>query len=155
MINIARIYARKKGKSGSKRPLVKAKWVIYNKEEIERIIIKLAKDKLQTAKIGLVLRDQYGVPSVKTVAGKTISKILKENDLTPKLPEDLFNLLKRAVNLRNHLERNKRDKHSKRGLELLESKVRRLGKYYVKTRKLPEGWKYDPEQAKLIVEKGG
>ena len=154
MINIARMYARRKGKSGSKKPLIDAKWTIYSKEEIERIIIKLANDKLQTAKIGLILRDQYGIPSVKAIAGKTVSKILEENDLTPKLPEDMFNLLKRAVNLRNHLEKNKRDKHSKRGLELVESKVRRLSKYYVKIKRVPEDWKYNPEQAKLIVEKG-
>ena len=151
---MARIYARKRGKSGSKKPLVAANWVSYSGEEVERLVVKIAKDGFQSAKVGLILRDQYGIPSVSAVTGKNITKILEENELSPKLPEDLFNLLRKAVNLRNHLAKNKRDAHSKRGLELLESKVRRLIKYYVRIGKLPAGWRYDPEQAKLIVEKG-
>ena len=151
---MARIYARKRGKSGSKKPLVAANWVSYSKEEVERLVVKIAKDGYQTAKVGLILRDQYGIPSVKAVTGNTILRILEENELKPTLPEDLFNLLRKAVNLRDHLAKNKRDAHSKRGLELLESKIRRLVKYYVRTKGLPADWKYDPEQAKLIVEKG-
>lgn len=150
---MARIYARKKGKSGSKKPDRKATWVTYSPEEVEKLVIKFRKQGLQTAKIGLLLRDQFGIPSVKDVTGKSILKILDENDLKPKIPEDFFNLLKRAVNLRRHLERNKRDKHSKRGLELLESKIRRLAKYHIRKGNLPKGWKYDAERAKLIVER--
>jgi len=71
----------------------------------------------------------------------------------PKFPEDLFNLLKQAVNLRDHLQKNKRDYTSKRGLELLESKIRRLGKYYVRKGVLPEDWQYSPEKAKLLIQK--
>lgn len=149
---MARMYARKKGKSGSKKPLSKAKWVEYKKEEVERLVVKLARDGYQTAMIGLILRDQYGIPSVKDVTGKSISKILAENNLQLEIPEDLFNLLKRAVNLRAHLEKHKKDLHSKRGLELMESKIRRLGKYYVRKGRLPKDWKYDPERAKLIIQ---
>ena len=103
--------------------------------------------------IGLILRDQFGVPSVEKITVKTISEIMKENNAYPKLPEDLFNLLNQAVNLRNHLEKHKKDYTSKRGLELLESKIRRLGKYYVKKKILPEDWRYSPEKAKLLVQK--
>lgn len=149
---MARMYSRKKGKSGSKKPLQKtAKWVDYKPEEVEDLVIKYAKQGLQSAKIGSILRDQYGVPSVKVVTKKTIAQILKENDLYSKLPEDLFNLLKRVVELRVHLEKNKRDYQSYRGLELTESKVRRLAKYYIRKGLLPKGWKYDPEQAKLLI----
>lgn len=151
---MARVYARKRGKSGSTKPLIPAQWVSYSGEEVERLVVKLAKDGLQAARIGLVLRDQYGIPSVRAVTKKKLAKILADNELLPKIPQDLFNLLRKAVRLRAHLEANKRDRHSKRGLELLESKIRRLVKYYVSTGKLPEGWKYDAEQAKLIVEKG-
>jgi len=151
---MARMYARKRGKSGSKKPLKKANWVEYKKEEVERLVVKLAKEGMQSAKIGLVLRDQYGIPSVKDITGKSVTQIMAENNLAPKLPEDLFNLLKKAVNLRNHLEKNKKDYHSKRGLEQTESKIRRLIKYYIRTGKLEETWKYDPERAKLIVETG-
>ena len=151
---MARIYARKRGKSGSKRPLVPAQWVIYSKEEVERLVAKLGKDGLQSAKIGLVLRDQYGIPNVRATTGKSIMQIMQENSIAPKLPEDLFNLLKKAVNLRNHALKNKRDAYSRHGLELMESKIRRLVKYYARIGRLPPEWKYDPEQAKLIVEKG-
>ena len=103
--------------------------------------------------IGTILRDQFGIPDVKVITGKKISKIMKEHGLYPSYPEDLLNLLRKAVHLRRHLEVHKKDKHSMRGLQLLESKIRRLAKYYVKTGVLPEGWKYDPEEAKLIVQR--
>ena len=83
---------------------------------------------------------------------KTISQIMKENNLYPKFPEDLFNLFEQAVNLRGHLAKNKKDYTSKRGLELLESKIRRLGKYYIREKALPEGWKYNPDQVKLLIQ---
>jgi len=151
---LSRIYARKHGKAGSKRPMVPAQWVSYSEDEVARLIIKLAKDGHQPAMIGLVLRDQYGIPSVKAAAKKTVTQILAANKMLPSIPQDLFNLLRKAVRLRAHLERNKRDAHSIRGLELIESKVRRLVKYYRNTGKLPEDWAYDAERAKLIVEKG-
>jgi small subunit ribosomal protein S15 len=152
---VARLHARKRGKAGSKRPSRKTapKWIRYKKDEVEKLVIKLAKEGNSTSMIGLILRDQFGIPLVKKITGKTISEIMKENNLYPKLPEDLFNLLKQAVNLRNHLEKNKSDYTSKRGLELLESKIRRLGKYYVREKVLPEDWVYSPEKAKLLVQK--
>ncbi len=151
---MARMYARKKGKSGSKKPMVPAGFVVYKGEEIERLVVKLGKDELSTAMIGTTLRDQYGIPSVKDATGKTMSKILEENEILPKIPEDLMNLLKKAVNLRKHMGTNKKDSTSKRGLELIESKIRRLIKYYIKQKKLPAGYKYDYERAKLIVHTG-
>lgn len=152
---MARMYARKKGKSGSKKPLTKATWVEYNAEEVEQLVVKLAKEGYSSAMIGLILRDRYGIPSVRDVTGKKITKILAEHGLAPKIPEDLFNLLKRAVNLRKHLEVHRKDKHSRRGLELIESKIRRLAKYYIRKGKLPKDWKYDPEKAKIWVQTGG
>jgi len=148
------MHSRKRGNAGSKRPLVPGQFATYSAEETEKLILKLAKDGLQTAQIGAVLRDQYGIPSVVTSTGKHIGMVLQENKLTPEIPEDLLNLLKKAVNLHNHLNKNTRDAHSKRGLELLESKIRRVAKYYVAVTRLPESWRYDAEQAKLIVEKG-
>ncbi len=149
---MARMHSRKKGKSGSKKPMQKiAPWVTYNPKEIEEIVLKLARQGLQSAQIGMVLRDQYGVPLSKIFTKKKVSQVLKENNLYPKLPEDMMNLLKKAVNLRLHLEKNKRDYTSYRGLELTESKIRRLGKYYKKIKTLPADWKYDAERARLLV----
>lgn len=151
---MARMHSRKKGRAGSKKPSTKTipKWVRYKREEIEKIVIKLSKEGNSTSKVGLILRDQFGVPSVKLITGKTISQLLKEEKIYPKYPEDILNLLKKSVNLRDHLQKNKADSTSKRGLELLESKIRRLGKYYVRRKVLPSDWKYDPEKAKLLVQ---
>lgn len=149
---MAKMHSRKKGKAGSKKPSTQAKWVEYKDKEVERLVIKLRKDGLQSSEIGRILRDQYGIPSVKSITGKTVTKILEENNLLSQIPEDLLNLLKRAVSLRDHLAKSKRDYTSKHGLELLESKIRRLIKYYVKTKKLPKGFAYEPERAKLLVE---
>ncbi len=152
---MAKMYSRKRGKSRSKKPLLKAEWVGYRAEEVERLVCKLAKDGFPSAKIGLILRDQYGIPSVKASTGKKIMQVLQENNMQPKLPEDLMNLLKKAVHLKEHLGKNKKDYSSQRGLELVESKIRRLVKYYVRTERLPADWAYNPERAKLIVQIGG
>lgn len=143
-----------RGRSGSKKPPIKIvpRWVKYKKDEVQDLIIKLVKEGNASAQIGLILRDQYGIPDVKVITGKTITQIMKENEVYPKIPEDMLNLLKKAVNLREHLKRSKADKHSKRGLENLESKIRRLGKYYVREGVLPKDWTYKPEQAKLIIQ---
>lgn len=152
---MARAYSRKRGKHGSKRPPVRKthKWSPLKKKEIGTLIVELAKQRKTSAQIGAILRDEYGVPDVKAATGKSVAQIMKENNIYPELPEDMISLLRKAVKLRAHLESNKADKHSKKGLENLESKIRRLGKYYVRKGKLPKGWKYSPEEAKLIVQK--
>ena len=149
---MSRMYSRKKGKSGSRKPMVKkASWVKLKPNEIEEIIIKLAKQGHSSAKIGTVLRDQYGIPSTRVLTKEKISNIMKKNDAYPELPEDLFDLIKRAVDLRSHLDKNNKDYISKRGLELTESKIRRLAKYYKTKNQLPKDWKWDPVKAKLMV----
>jgi small subunit ribosomal protein S15 len=101
--------------------------------------------------IGVILRDQYGVPNVREVLGTKMSHIVQELNLEPKYPEDLVNLVKKASNLRKHLEENRKDLHSKRGLQLIESKIRRLVKYYKKKGVFPPEWKYDPQKAGLLL----
>ena len=152
---MARMYSRKRGKHGSKKPPVKKppRWLAYKKEDVERLVVELAKKKYSSAMIGLILRDQYGIPDVKLITGKKISQIMKEHGLYPEIPEDLLNLLRKAVKLREHLEKHKKDKHSRRGLENLESKIRRLVKYYIRRKVLPKDWTYSPERAKLLVQR--
>jgi len=147
------MHARKRGRSGSTRPYRTSppEWVKYTPEEVEDLIVKLSKEGAPPSQIGIILRDQYGIPRAKLITGKRITKILKEKGLLQDIPEDLMNLIKRAVNLREHLDKHPKDLHSRRGLILIESKIRRLVKYYVNKGVLPEGWKYDPEQAKLLV----
>ncbi|MDI6798838.1 MAG: 30S ribosomal protein S15 [Candidatus Aenigmarchaeota archaeon] len=152
---MARIYSGRRGKSGSKKPPIKfvPRWVRYKKDEVERLVVKLAREGHSSAVVGQILRDQYGIPDVKAITGKTITKIMKENKLYPEIPEDLMSLLKKAVKLREHLEKHKADKHSLKGLQNLESKIRRLAKYYSREGVMPKDWQYSYEEAKLIVRK--
>jgi len=150
---MARMHSRARGKSGSTRPLrtVSPEWVEYTPGEVEDLVMKLAKKGLSPSMIGIVLRDQYGVPDVKLITKKNITKILEENGLGLKIPEDLMNLIKKAVKINKHMKANPHDMTGKRGAQLTESKIRRLAKYYIREGKLPEGWKLDIEKAKLLV----
>jgi len=152
---MARMHARRKGKSGSKHPVERKAhpdWSSLKPREVESHVIDLAKEGKTTSEIGMVLRDQYAVPDIKLATGKSITKILESNNIKPEIPEDLRNLISTALSLRKHLETNKKDLHNKRGLQLTESKIRRLAKYYISAGKLPESWKYSPKQAKLLFE---
>ena len=147
------MHSRDKGTSGSTKPskLTKPSWVRYKPKEIELIISKLAKEGKTTAEIGIIMRDSYGIPSVREVTGKKITAILAEKNLTGDLPEDLKNLIRRAVKIRKHLEENKQDNTAKRGLQLTESKVKRLVNYYKANGRLASDWKYDPENVRLYL----
>ena len=150
---MARMYSGKKGKSGSKKPVKKAKkvWLRYSDQEVEQLIVKLSKQGYTQSKIGTILRDTYGVPDVRIILNKKIGKILIDNKLTPKLPEDLLSLIKRELNILKHLEANKKDQPAKRGLLLTESKINRLVNYYKKKGILDKAWVHDREKAKLLV----
>jgi len=146
------MYSRKRGKSASRKPAErKMSWVKYKPAEIEEIIVKMAKEGKGSAEIGTTLRDQYGIPSIRDYSKTRIARIMKKHEVTPPMPEDIFNLMKRAVLLRNHMSKNRHDYTSKRGLELTESKIRRLAKYYKEKKILKHDWKYDPEKARLLV----
>jgi small subunit ribosomal protein S15 len=148
---MARMYSRRRGKSGSKKPAnLKAPWVKYKEKEIEELVVKLAKKGNPYAKMGLILRDKYGIPTVR-INKTRISQIVEKHKLKPKLPDDMMNLMKKAVNLHGHMDKNKKDYTSKRGLALTESKIRRLAKYYIKNSQLPVDWKYNIDKAKLLV----
>jgi small subunit ribosomal protein S15 len=151
---MARMHSRAKGKSGSSKPVKKVVpgWLKYTAKEDELLVIKYAKEEMKTSMIGLHLRDQYGIPSVKTITGKSISQILKEKKLEPELPEDLMSLIKKSVLLTKHLESNKKDYSSMRGLQLTNSKIRRLVKHYKATKKLSQDWSYDPERFKMYAQ---
>lgn len=150
---MARMHSRKKGQAGSSKPLKPSKptWTRYSEKELEILIAKIAKEGKSASEIGLALRDTYGIPSIKALTGKTIKQILDEKKLLPDLPWDLHSLIKRAVIIRKHLEENHKDTTALRGLQLTESKIKRLAKYYKKSGVLPLTWKYDPKAVKLYV----
>ncbi len=151
---MARMYSRKKGKSSSTKPLEtkKPRWERYDEKEVTLLIQKLKKQEKTASEIGIILRDTYGIPNVKIITNKKITQILEQQNLAPKLPEDLSFLIKKAIKIMKHMETNKKDQPSKRGLTLTESKIRRLVKYYKKTKKIPQDWKYTREKAKLLIE---
>ncbi|MBU0930275.1 MAG: 30S ribosomal protein S15 [Nanoarchaeota archaeon] len=150
---MARMHSRKRGKSGSHKPSKKSKpvWLRYQDKEIEQIILKLAKEEKSQSQIGIILRDSYGIPDVRTILNKKISKVLKENNAASQLPEDLSDLIKKEIYISKHLGLNKKDMAAKRGLLLTESKIHRLSKYYKKNRVLPADWKYSRDKAKLLI----
>ncbi len=151
---MARMYARKKGKSSSHKPYVTTppEWIPLTPEEVEKRIIELGKKGWSTSKIGIYLRDQYTIPSVKLVTGKKISKVLEDNGIKMDIPEDLMFLMKKAVNISHHMDENHKDIHNKRAMNLTEAKIRRLVKYYKSSSRLPADWTYTLAKAKLLVE---
>lgn len=153
-LNMARMYSRKRGKSGSKRPLKKTApiWLSYKPKEVELLIVKLAKERKTSSGIGLILRDVYGIPNTKIITKKSITSILNEYKLSKQIPEDLTYLIKKRIALEKHREENKKDNTSLRGLQLTESKIKRLVKYYKKTKRLPVEWKYDSKRIGIYIE---
>ncbi len=150
---MARMHSRGRGKSGSTKPLKKVQaWAPYKGADVEKLVVKYAKAGKSTSEIGLILRDTYGVGSVKALTGKKVSEVLQEKQLTKEMPEDLRNLIKKMVYIQRHREKNKHDETAKRGLLLTNSKIRRLVKYYQRTERLPAEWKLDMDRLKIYLE---
>ena len=81
-----------------------------------------------------------------------LTKLFVPTGLAPTIPEDLYCLIKKAVSVRKHLERNRKDRDSKFRLILIESRVHRLGRYYKQAGKLAPNWKYESATASAIVQ---
>jgi small subunit ribosomal protein S15 len=148
---MGRMHTHSHGKSHSIRPieLKKPDWIKMESKEIEELIVKYAKEGMTSSVIGIKLRDQHAIPLVKPILNKTISEVLKENELTPEIPEDLNNIVLKAVNLQKHLKENKSDNRNVRSLELIEAKVHRLSTHYKKKGIIPKKWKYKSVVAQL------
>ena len=148
---MGRLHTHNHGKAHSTRPnQVKVpSWVKHEPKVIEELIIKYAKEDLTSSQIGIKLRDQYSIPLVKPIIKKTISQVLEENNLSSEIPEDLNNIVNKAVGLQKHLKSNKSDRRNVRSLELIEAKVHRLSVFYKKNGKIPKNWKYKSVIAQL------
>ena len=148
---MGRMHTHRHGKSHSIRPatLRAPSWITQSPKDIEELIIKYAKDGLTPSQIGNKLRDQYSIPLVKPIIKRTIGEVLEENKLRAEMPEDLENIVKKAVGLQKHLKANKGDSRNVRSLELIEAKVHRLSVYYKKINRIPKNWKYKSVVAQL------
>ncbi|MGB8217079.1 MAG: 30S ribosomal protein S15 [Candidatus Methanoperedens sp.] len=150
---MAKMHTRRKGKAGSKRPVrtEPPKWSNSNKEEIETLVGQLASQGKSGSQIGMTLRDRYGVPDSSLVTGKKIGAVLKEKNVAPKVPEDIHNLIINVLDLKKHIDRNPKDVHNKRALNNMESKIRRLQKYYHREGVLPAEWSYSIQKAEMLI----
>lgn len=126
-------------------------WVEYKPRQIEQLIVQMANAGHGSSEIGMLLRDQYGIPNVETITKKSILKMLQENNLAPKMPEDLMNLIKKSLKLHKHMQLNKKDMSAKHGYGLTVSKIRKLANYYQRTGRLAKDWRYSTEEAELLM----
>ena len=136
-----------RGRSRSTRPVSRRtpNWVVYQPDEVKALIINLAREGKPQSLIGNILRDKHGIPLVKPIVGYGIQRVLQEADLAPRIPEDLYNLMVNSTNLRRHLERNHKDFHNKRSLQISEAKIYALTRYYKKRGMLPQDWRHRDE----------
>jgi len=150
---MGRLHTPGKGIASSALPYKRTppSWLKFTSEEVEEHVCKLAKKGLTPSQIGVNLRDSYGIAQVKSVTGNKILRLLKRNGLAPSLPEDMYHLIKKAVNVRKHLDTNRKDKDSKFRLILIESRIHRLARYYKRARQLPPNWKYESSTASALV----
>ena len=154
---MARMHTRRRGSSGSDKPVADEppEWSDVNAEAIEERVVELAEDGYDPSQIGMKLRDEgvkgTPIPDVKLATGKKVTEILQDNDATSELPEDLRNLMERAVRLREHMAEHPQDVQNKRALQNTESKIRRLADYY-RGDKLDADFNYSYDIARELLE---
>lgn len=148
---MGRLHSHRHGKSHSIRPVTISapSWITQSPQDVEELVVKYSKDGLTPSQIGIKLRDQHAIPLTKPITKKTMGQILKENGLEPDMPEDLENIVKKAVGLQRHLKANRGDRRNVRSLELIEAKVHRLSVYYKRIGRIPQNWKYKSVVAQL------
>ncbi|KAH3901827.1 40S ribosomal protein uS15 SCDLUD_001610 [Saccharomycodes ludwigii] len=150
---MGRMHSSGKGMSSSAIPYSRnvPSWFKLSSDAVVEQIIKYARKGLTPSQIGVLLRDAHGVTQAKIITGNKILRILKSNGLAPEIPEDLYYLIKKAVSVRKHLERNRKDKDAKFRLILIESRIHRLARYYRTVAVLPPNWKYESATASALV----
>lgn len=148
---MARIHAHTRGKSHSTRPASPSppSWLDMTPGEVSSLVISLSKEGLSPSAIGLNLRDSHAIPLVKPITGKSITKLLSDGEVKKELPEDLENLVEKAIGLQRHIKNHNADHRNVRSLELIEAKIHRLSKYYKRSGRLSRNWKYSAMIAQL------
>ncbi|PWN31137.1 40S ribosomal protein S13 [Jaminaea rosea] len=150
---MGRMHSNGKGIASSALPYKRSapSWLKTTPEEVSTQIFKLARKGLTPSQIGVQLRDSQGIGQVRFVTGNKILRILKSEGLAPSIPEDLYHLIKKAVSVRKHLERNRKDMDSKFRLILIESRIHRLARYYKRVGAVPPTFKYEAATASTLV----
>jgi len=105
----------------------KPSWLKLTEKEVIDLILKIAEKEPSAEKIGLILRDQYGVPDVK-IYGLKISKVLGNKFIEP----TSINLAKKLENVISHYKKNKQDKKAERSLIITKAKLKKIIDYQKK-----------------------
>ena len=146
-----KVHKAKEHKQSEAKKSQQQDWIEYKPIEIEGVIVKLANAGSTPSEIGMMLRDQYGIPNVAKVTGQKIEKILEKNKLHTDIPRDLINLIRKSVELEGHLQKNRKDFTAKRGYINTVSKIKKLVNYYHKSGRVSKDWRYTPERAALLI----
>jgi small subunit ribosomal protein S15 len=151
------MHTRRRGSSDSDKPAATdpPEWSDVEADTIEQRVVDLAEAGHSPSKIGVKLRDEgvdgTPVPDVSLATGKKVTEILEEHDAEPEIPEDLRNLMERAVRLHEHMDENPGDHQNKRALQNAEAKIRRLVDYY-RGAELDEAFTYSYDVAVDLLE---
>jgi len=106
--------------------MMKPTWVKIKEPELKKIIAELA-EKNSPSQIGLILRDQYGIPTTR-VFGKKLKAYLTELEIN--VNEDLENAEKKVNNLKQHLKNNITDRNGKHKLQKAQSRLNIIRNYF-------------------------
>jgi small subunit ribosomal protein S15 len=112
----------KKSESKSEKPV----WLKYTQEEVEAIILKLANKNFTSEKIGLILRDQYGIPNVR-LFGIKIKQVLSEKEKYQ--DSNILNLKKKVEKIEEHYKKNRQDKKAERYLIINKAELKKREDY--------------------------
>ena len=100
-------------------------WLKYSENEVRSLILKLADKGVTAEKIGLILRDSYGIPTVRLYKLK-IKDILKEKFQEP----TIINLEKKVQKVENHHIKHKQDKKAARYVIISKAKLMKRRDYH-------------------------
>lgn len=114
--------------AGAKNTMKKPVWLKYTEEEVRDIILKIAEKNpgMTSEKIGLVLRDNYGIPKAK-IYGIKISEVLK--DAGKYISPEEKNLKGKTANLEKHGAKHKHDQRTRRSLIITKAKLKKVSDY--------------------------
>jgi small subunit ribosomal protein S15 len=112
-----------------KTKIEKPVWLKYTKDEVEAIILKLADKGLTSEKIGLTLKDQYGIPRVKIYDLKIKEVLNKKGKFEEPTNKNLKAKLEKVI---EHYKKNKQDKKSERSLIITKAKLKKRQDYLKK-----------------------
>ena len=149
---MARLHTKRHGKAKSRKPMPENSEAPQMKgADIEKLIVDYSKQGMKPAMIGETLKRKHSIKYPKQALGKRMGKVLEDNDVHSTIPYDMLDLMSKAVNMHKHMDSNKQDIHNRIRLGRIEAKIWRLTKYYIRTGKLPAGWRYNAKQAELII----